>query len=107
MSKRILRNPKPTEFDYCFVCGEPYSGRHEVFGGTRNRQKSIEDELQVKLCDFHHLRWENAPHVKPYKNDIATPDAWFDKQIKQDAQRKYEESHSREEFIKRYGRNYL
>jgi len=100
-------NPQPTIDDVCSVCGRPYAHTHEIFFGTANRQVSIEHGFQKRLCAFHHQRWEYAPHVKPYKNDIATPDAWFDKQLKQNAQKAYEETHSRDEFTKLIGRSYL
>lgn len=101
------RNPKPTEDDICSVCHTPYAHTHEVFFGTANRRISIEYGFQEKLCAFHHQHWENAPHVKPYKNDIDTPDAWFDKGLKQKHQARFEETHSREEFMQLIGRNYL
>ena len=107
MTRRAKNNPKPTINDTCMVCGAPYAATHECIYGLGNRQKSIEDGLQVKLCNYHHQQWSESPHRKPYSSDIKTPNAWFDKQLKQDAQRKYELTHTRAEFIRRYGKSWL
>ena len=63
-----------------------YCHRHEVFFGTRNRQKSIDDGLIVFLRPEMHNTSTNGVHFNKKLE-------YYDKTI--------------EDFIKRYGRNYL
>lgn len=76
-----------------------YCHRHEVFFGTRNRQKSIDDGLIVFLRPEMH----NASKVGVHFNRE------FDLYLKQIAERAWLEYYDKttEDFIKRYGRNYL
>ena len=42
-------------FKHCYVCGTDKDIHiHEVFFGSANRKKSIEDGLCVPLCGAHH-----------------------------------------------------
>jgi len=102
-----LRNPKPTADDYCERCGKPYAETHEIFGGS-NRQHSMEDGLQVRLCGGCHRLNPQAPHVSP-QHEINV-------ELKQRGQTLYEnkmldngfnEEQARSSFMQRYGRNYL
>ena len=72
--------------------------RHEVFFG-KNRKKSIEDGLIVFLRPQDHNMSEYGVHFN----------LGFDKELKQEGQRIWQEHYgkSTEEFIKRYGKNYL
>lgn len=72
--------------------------RHEVFFG-RNRQKSIEDGLVVFLEPKLHNMSEYGVHFNPS----------FDRELKEIGQRTWMEYYgkTKEDFIKRYGRNYL
>lgn len=86
----------------CYICRAMYNERntrnlqcHHIFGGSR-RKKSEADGLKVWLCREHHLGNEGV-HIDPVVN------IW----IKRRAQKKYEETHTRDEFMERYGRNYL
>lgn len=91
--KTILQTKKK-----CLIC-ERTSGLHihHVFEGTANRKKSEQDGLKVYLCPHHH----NASNYGVHFNKA------LDLAVKQMAQREYEKNHTREEFIERYGRNYL
>ena len=97
MSKR---NPKPTIDDLCAVCEKPYAATHEVYFGTANRQISIAYGFQEKLCYKHH----NDP-----SNKVSNPhfNIEVDDALKQKFQRIFEETHTREEFMKLIGRNYI
>lgn len=66
-----------------------------MFFGNPNRKHSEEDGLWVFLCDEHH-RGNVSVHFN--RN--------MDLKLKQYAQYKYEETHTREEFIQRYGKSY-
>lgn len=72
--------------------------RHEVMFG-RNRQKSIEDGLVVFLTPEMHNMSEYGVHFNPT----------FDRDLKQAGQRIWQEHYkkSSDDFIKRYGKNYL
>lgn len=79
----------------CYRCGATYSvALHEPMMG-KNRKLSIKYGLQVPLCfDCHRLAHDE-------------PDQTFNNELKREMQRKFEETHSRNEFIKIFGRNYL
>jgi len=84
-----------TEYGECFFCGyHIHTARHEVYRGNY-RQKSKRMGYWVNLCPDCH----NEVHKFP--ND------GIDKWLKQKGQIKFEEKHSREDFIKEFGRNYL
>ena len=89
---RARNNPKPTGDDWCIICGKPYAQTHEVFRG-KNRQISIKHGFQVKLCDKHHKETDN-------NKELA-------ESLKKNAQQIYEIKHTREEFMKLIGRNYI
>ena len=77
----------------CFLCGR--YGRldtHHIFGGP-NRGLSDEDGLTVKLCRTCH----EAAHKYKYVHDL----------LHQKGQEEYEKTHTREEFMRRYGRSWL
>jgi hypothetical protein len=74
------------------------SHRHEVFGAY-NRQKSIEDGLVIFLRPEDHNMSERGIHANRE----------FDLYAKRKAQLRWMEYYGKtvEEFIKRYGKNYL
>lgn len=96
--KRAKNNPKPTANDICQYpgCGRPFAQLHEVFFGSGRRQLSIKYGLQVRLCAEHHLGV-----LGPHQNRE------YDLQLKREAQAKFERIHSRVEFVRIFGRNYL
>ena len=79
------------DLDVCFRCGKPATDIHEVYGG-RNRQQSMKYGFCVPLCRLCHSFIEQ---------DVQT-----DFNLKWLVQCKFEENHTREEFIKIIGRNY-
>ena len=76
------------------------SHRHEAFFGTRNRQKSIDDGLVVYLTYQNHEGTFGVHGKNGHKLDI---------EIKQQAQKIWQSYYNKtkDDFIKRYGRNYL
>lgn len=76
----------------------PGSHRHEVFGAA-NRMKSIEDGLVIFLTPEMHNMSNKGIHFNKRFSEYA----------KKIAQRRWMEFYnkSKEDFIKRYGRNYL
>lgn len=89
----ILQNQKR-----CYKCGNTNIHIHEVYFG-RNRQKSIEDGCCIYLCDTHHNMSDKGIHF----------DHDFDLQVKQAMEERWLEYYgkTKEDFIKRYGKNYL
>ena len=92
--KSVLQNKKES-----YISGSTYNlEEHHIFFGTANRKVSEKNGLKVWLTSEEH-RGTYGVHGK-FGRDL-------DIKLKQDAQRKYEETHTREEFIKLIGKNYL
>lgn len=70
---------------------------HHIFFGRGKRELADEDGLTVQLCIEHHRTGKEAVH-KNRTSDLL---------LKVIGQAKYEETHTREEFIKRYGKSYI
>lgn len=80
----------------------PGSERHEVFEGrTGNRERSIKDGLVIFITPYQHRFDRDAVHNDP-KNQ-----KWIE--IKKIAQETWQKCYNKtkEDFIARYGRNYL
>lgn len=83
----------------CFVTGSTMGlHKHHIFGAF-NRDNSEKYGLWVWLKWDRHVNC--SPHRTPHN------DATVDLMLKKIAQRKFEETHSREEFMQIFGRNYL
>ena len=90
----ILQNNKR-----CYVCNASYGIMcHEVYFG-KNRQKSIEDGCCIYLCGTHHNLSSQGIHFN-HKLDL---------EVKQKMQKKWCEYYNKttENFIERFGKNYL
>lgn len=88
----------------CWVCGcRDNLHYHHVFFGTANRKCSDEDGMTVWLCGPHH----NMSSAGVHFNKL------LDNKLKQYAERVWLATYAKdsnepiEDFIKRYGRNYL
>ena len=82
----------------CFVCGTTSDlESHHIFGGTANRKVSERYGLKVWLCHEHHTGNKGV-----HNGNVAV-----DRYLKELAQRKFEETYSREKFIETFGRSYL
>jgi hypothetical protein len=87
----------PEDWDDCCLCGARAEACHHVFGGP-NRQISEREGFAVPLCNWCHNMSPNAVHFN--RN--------LDRFLKRWAQMKYEQrGHSREDFVKLIGRNFL
>lgn len=69
---------------------------HHIFGGP-NRIHSEENGLKVYLCPDHHLTGKLAVHNCKETMEL----------LHKIGQREFEKTHSREEFMEIFGRNYL
>lgn len=88
----------------CFLCRYFYNFEntnnlqdHHIFFGTANRVISEKFGLKVWLCIFHHTEGIGAVH-KNIDYDLI---------LKKIAQRKFEENHTREEFIRTFGKSFI
>lgn len=69
--------------------------RHEIYFGHKCRRISKRAGFWVYLTPYVHMQL--------HANEGTGVDIW----LKKDCQRRYEQSHTREEFVKLIGRNYL
>lgn len=84
---------------HCYVTGDTEGlHKHHCLNGP-NRRLAEEDGLWVWLRWDRHIA--NSPWDTPHNNPKV--DLFYKKL----AQRTYEETHTREEWMARYGRNYL
>lgn len=80
------------DLENCFICQRPAQDVHEIFCGAK-RQMSMKNGFCVPLCREHHTLVTNMRVADVY--------------LREECQRKFEENHTREEFISLVGRNYL
>lgn len=81
----------------CFICGTTTClEKHHCFPGNPNRKHSEEDGLWVYLCADHH-RGNVSVH---FNHEM-------EQKLKKYSQMVYERKHTREQFVERYGKNYL
>ncbi len=87
--------------DYCFLCRlENKLTRsecvHHIYGGALRNTSEVMG-FKVPLCNKHHNMGDEAVHFnRP-----------LDLKLKSLCQARFEETHSRQEFMKLIGRNYL
>lgn len=91
--KSIIQDKKE-----CIVCGSWNVEEHHIYFGVAKRKLSEEYGLKVWLCPTHH-RLTNGVHGKNGHK--------LDTELKQLGQKAFEWNHTREKFIKTFGRNYL
>ena len=82
--------------EVCFICGKPQTHLHHIFMGA-NRKNSDKYGFTVYLCPYHHNMSKEGVH---FNREL-------DIQLKMMCQEKFEETHTREEFMKIIGKNYL
>ena len=93
MSESILQKDKK-----CLVCGTRTGLHyHHIFGGNANRRISDKHGFTCWLCGNHHNLTDDGIH---FNRELDT-------MVKKACQRKFEETHSRSEFMSLIGRNYL
>lgn len=84
------------EKNRCYICGRyGQTEEHHIFGGNPNRKHSEEHGLKVYLCPDCH-RGDLSVH----KNRELRLN------LQEEAQAEFEKTHSREEFMAIFGRNY-
>ena len=81
----------------CYLCGRNWAiEKHHVFGGS-NRKKSEKYGMTVDLCHWCHNEPPDGVHHNSEQN----------KRLKAGFQGKFEETHSREEFRRIFGKSYI
>lgn len=92
MGQSIIQDGK-----YCFICGTTFNlEKHHILRGI-NRQNADEEGLWIWLCNRHHTGSKQAVHNN---KDV-------DNGLKILAQSTWEKTHSHEEWMRIFGRNYL
>ena len=88
---------------YCYLCMKLHNDyirkitqEHHIFGGP-NRPISEAEGMKVYLCLEHHIYGPEAVH----RNNKTM------RYLQQAAQREYEKTHTRKQFMRLFGRNYL
>lgn len=82
----------------CLVCRTTLNlHNHHIFFGHGNRKISDQNGFTCYLCARHHNMSNAGVHLNRH----------LDLKIKQMCQRKYEETHTREEFIRLIGKSYI
>lgn len=90
--KSIMQSDK-----VCYICARTVGlEKHHVFAGVANRRISEREGLWVWLCHNCHTGKDGAQYNKD-KNLF----------LKMDAQYQYERNHTRQEWMKLIGKNYL
>ena len=82
--------------DYTFKSGLE---THHIFFGSGLRDKSEADGLTVRLCRYHH-KYNGGPEAVHRNNGIR-------RLLCRVGQQAYEQQYGHEQFMERYGRNYL
>ena len=94
---RKLRSIFTQDLEHCYFTGKEGAEIHHVFfGNPYYRIHAEEDGYLIPLCREFHTG--NVGIHKNHELDVAT---------KQFCQSDFEETHTREEFIQRYGKSYL
>jgi hypothetical protein len=91
--KKPKNNKRITEYYPCYMnCGRPATETHEIFQAA-NRQHSIEDGMQIKVCHECHERIHAGGDIS-----LALKAEW---------QKKWMIKFPGKSFRERYGKNYL
>ena len=82
--------------DGCFFCGRRATELHHILSGFR-RANADADGLCVWLCHWCHNEPPDGVHYNPERRLY----------LRKIAQQEYEKTHTRAEFMARYGKNFL
>lgn len=93
MSKSIIQ----VDGSKCFLCGQPATETHHIFGGTANRKISEREGFTVRLCHNCHTGADNCAQYDKDTNIY----------LKQTAQAAYEETHTHDQWMRLIRKNYI
>lgn len=92
MKNSILQTEKE-----CYICKTTIGlHKHHIYRGF-NRKISDRLGCWIWLCGYHHNLSDAGIHSNP-ELDLA---------VKQECQKVFEETHTREQFMEAFGRNYI
>ena len=99
--KSIMQDVEDKRCYLCMLLNDDFSYKvtecHHCIHGTGLKPVGERLGLKVNLCNIHHRNHKEAVHENE-TNDLI---------LKRAAQRKYEETHSRKEWMEEVGRNWL
>lgn len=82
----------------CYICKTTQGlHSHHIYGGVANRKISEQNGFKVWLCGKHHNLSNEGVH---FNREL-------DLYLKRTCQEKFEQTHSRNDFYKLIGRNYI
>lgn len=94
MAKSIITD----DLENCYFCGKPRENIHHIiFGSGRRVEISDRNGFIVPLCNRCHNMSDEAVHFDHVKDVL----------LRRICQLYYEKEHSREEWMRLVGRNYL
>jgi hypothetical protein len=94
MKNSILQPMEPKQ---CYLCGRQFGlEAHHIYAGIANRRISDANGFWVYLCSFCHRSKDGAQYEKS-----------INIMLKQECQKEFEKTHTREEFRKLIGKSYL
>lgn len=93
MRKSILTD----DLSVSYLSGRPAECIHHIYGGNGRRKISEREGFIIPLTHDEHNMTDTSIHFNKE----------LDLQIKRECQRKYEETHSRDDFIRLINRSYL
>lgn len=93
---RKLKSVLVGDLSRCIICGSEKVQIHHCLYGRGVRKLADQDGYIVPLCWAHHLG-DQGVHFN----------SRLDADLKKKCQEHFEETHTREEFIRRYGKSYL
>lgn len=82
------------DLEHCYICHKKAIQRHHIFNAS-NRKHSTDDHLWIPVCLECHIKIHNERSQR------------LNYCLKQDGQWKFEETHTHDEYMARYGKNYL
>lgn len=86
------------DFDKCYICGGRAECVHHIFPGTAKRKISDDNGFTAPLCNRCHNMSDHSVH---FDSKLAL-------KLKKDCQRAYQElGHTKGDFVRLVGRNYL
>lgn len=99
--KSIIHDQSKKQCLLCMILDDDFNWKavhdHHIFGGTANRTISEAEGMRCNLCiEKHHENGPEAVHRNRFNNVL----------LKTIGQQAYEQTHTREEFIARFGRSF-
>lgn len=89
-----LKSILTTNFDVCYVCGNPRQQIHHIIGAAY-RKKSEKYGLLIPICEKCHREVHDSPNQE------------LNRKLKADAESKFLMTYSYETWMKEFHKNYM